>query len=50
MRIKAATFDTGGSILDWHTGIRDVFAEVSNAHGLERDWAALTNQYRRLSM
>lgn len=50
MRIKAATFDTGGTILDWHSGIRDAFAEVGLAHGLEREWAALTNQYRRLSM
>lgn len=50
MRIKAATFDTGGTILDWHTGIRDAFAEIGKAHGVQRDWGLLTNLYRRLSM
>jgi FMN phosphatase YigB (HAD superfamily) len=26
MTIKALTFDTGGTILDWHRGISDAFA------------------------
>ncbi|MBE7942747.1 MULTISPECIES: haloacid dehalogenase type II [Ramlibacter] len=50
MAIKAATFDTGGTVLDWHSGIRDALAAVGRAHGVERDWGSLTNQYRRLSM
>jgi len=50
MAIKAATFDTGGTVLDWHTGIRDALAVVGRAHGEERDWGVLTNQYRRLAM
>ncbi|WP_287876873.1 HAD-IA family hydrolase [Acidovorax sp.] len=50
MAIKAATFDTGGTVLDWHTGIRDALAVVGRAHDEERDWGVLTNQYRRLAM
>ena len=34
--IKALTFDTGGTILDWHTGISDALAKVGVRHGL--DW------------
>lgn len=50
MAIKAATFDTGGTVLDWHSGIRDALAEAGRAHGVDRNWDALTNQYRRLAM
>lgn len=50
MRLKAMTFDTGGTVLDWHSGIRDAFAAVGTMHGVERDWATIANQYRRLSM
>ena len=35
--IKALTFDTGGTILDWHTGISAALAEAGGRHGLERD-------------
>ena len=50
MEIKALTFDTGGTILDWHSGIRAALAETGARHGLERDWAALTNEYRRTAL
>lgn len=50
MRIKAVAFDTGGTVLDWHSGIRDAFAAIGRIRGVERDWATITNQYRRLSM
>ena len=26
--IKALTFDTGGTILDWHTGFKNAFKEA----------------------
>lgn len=45
--LKALTFDTGGTILDWHTGFRAALAEAGARHGLERDWADLANQIRR---
>ena len=48
--IKALTFDTGGTILDWHTGFKTALAEAGARHGLERDWPALTNELRRRSL
>ncbi len=48
--IKALTFDTGGTILDWHTGFRTALAEAGKRHGIEKDWAALTNELRRRSL
>ena len=50
MSIKALTFDTGGTILDWHTGFRDAFAAAGRKHSIERDWADLTNEYRRRTL
>ncbi len=48
--IKALTFDTGGTVLDWHSGICRAFAEAGARRGLSADWAALTNEYRRRSL
>ncbi|MCG8689701.1 MAG: HAD family hydrolase [Minwuiales bacterium] len=48
--IRALTFDTGGTILDWHTGFRKALAATGARHGLERDWAAITNALRRRSL
>lgn len=48
--IKALTFDTGGTILDWHSGFATAFAEIGARHGLKRDWAAITNELRRRSL
>jgi len=48
--IKALTFDTGGTALDWHTGFREAFAAAGARHGITRDWNALTNELRRRSM
>ena len=48
--IKALTFDTGGTILDWHTGIRSKLADLGAAHGIEQDWAVVTNEFRRRSL
>jgi len=48
--IKALTFDTGGTILDWHTGFSTAFAEAGAKHGLEKDWGAVANDLRRKSL
>jgi 2-haloacid dehalogenase len=48
--IKALTFDTGGTILDWHTGLRTALAAAGARHGLKKDWPALTNEFRRRSL
>lgn len=48
--IKALTFDTGGTILDWHTGFVDALRTLGAAHAVERDWHALANDMRRRSL
>ncbi len=48
--IRALTFDTGGTILDWHTGFSTVLAETGARHGLERNWHDITNDLRRRSL
>ena len=48
--VKALAFDTGGTILDWHSGFRDALKSIGRAYGLERDWADIANQLRRQSL
>jgi len=48
--IRALTFDTGGTILDWHGGIRAALQAAGRRRGIEADWVALTNEYRRRSL
>lgn len=50
MEIKALTFDTGGTVLDWHGGISRALAAAGARRGLTADWAAVTNDYRRRSL
>lgn len=45
--VKALTFDTGGTILDWHTGFATALGATGAKHGLSRDWAKLANEIRR---
>jgi hypothetical protein len=49
-RIKALAFDTGGTVLNWHSGIRSALSTAGERHGLLRDWAGITNEYRRRSL
>lgn len=48
--IKALTFDTGGTILDWHTGLTAALTDAGRALGVERDWAALACVFRQRSL
>jgi 2-haloacid dehalogenase len=48
--VRALTFDTGGTILDWHSGFSAALAAAGRKHGIERDWAALANELRRRSL
>ena len=48
--IRALTFDTGGTILDWHSGFSRAFAAAGKKHSLEKDWPALANELRRRSL
>ena len=46
---KVLAFDTGGTVLDWHAGLTAAMAAWGTAHGIERDWHALANEYSRRS-
>ena len=48
--VKALTFDTGGTVLDWHSGFSNALARAGTKYGLERDWRALANDLRRRSL
>tara|TARA_B100000686_G_scaffold83703_1_gene90504 strand:+ start:471 stop:1193 length:723 start_codon:yes stop_codon:yes gene_type:complete len=48
--IKALTFDTGGTILDWHTGFSTALKKLGENHEIEKDWPALANDLRRRSL
>jgi len=48
--IRALCFDTGGTVLDWHTGVRTAPAAVGARHGIDRDWASLANEFRHPSL
>jgi 2-haloacid dehalogenase len=48
--IKALTFDVGGTVLDWHRGITRAFADAGARRGLNKDWPAITNEYRRRAL
>ena len=48
--VKALTFDTGGTILDWHTGFSKALANAGAKYGLEKDWGAIANELRRRSL
>ena len=44
--IRALTFDTGGTILDWYTGFKNVLSETGAKHRLDRNWHDLANAIR----
>ena len=48
--VKALTFDTGGTILDWHSGVKGALPKTGQKHGIERDWIHITNEFRRRSL
>ncbi|MGI9352895.1 MAG: HAD family hydrolase [Rhizobiaceae bacterium] len=48
--IQALTFDTGGTILDWHTGFKNAFMSTGKKHGVDRDWTTITNELRKRSL
>ncbi len=48
--IKCLTFDTGGTVLDWHSGFRDAFKMVGEKYGIKKDWGAIANKLRKKSM
>ena len=49
-KIKAITFDTGGTILNWHTGFLNAFKKVGRKYEYDKDWASLTKKLRKCSL
>ena len=47
---KALTFDTGGTILDWHGGLVRALADAGRRRRIEADWHEVANEYRRRSL
>ena len=45
-RIKALTWDVGGTVFDWHHTIRDEVALLATSSGLDLDAAQFTNDWR----
>ncbi len=50
MNIQALAFDTGGTVLDWHSGLVRALAGIGSRHMIERDWHAMANDLRRRTM
>jgi 2-haloacid dehalogenase len=50
MKLEALTFDTGGTVLDWHGGLVAQARRLGAAQGREVDWNAFVNTWRRLAM
>ena len=46
-QIKALTFDVGGTVFDWHHGIRDEVARLASDRGVEVEAAQFANDGRR---
>ena len=49
-KVKALTFDTGGTILDWHTGFRNGFEKIKIKYNFSYNSADLANLMRRKSL
>ena len=48
--IRFLTFDTGGTILDWHAGLVEALSEAGGRTGLTHDWHDFVNEYRRRAL
>ena len=49
-QIKALTFDTGGTILDWHSGFLSALKFAGEKYGIKKNWGQITNELRRRSL
>ena len=45
-KVKALTFDVGGTVLNWHATISKATAELGGKRGITTDWPAFTNDWR----
>jgi 2-haloacid dehalogenase len=45
--VRALTFDVGGTVFDWHHGVRDEVNRLAATRGVEVDAARFANEWRR---
>ena len=50
LAVKALAFDTGGTILDWHSGLVAALKECGARRGVEHSWYEFANEYRRRAL
>jgi len=50
MDIRALAFDTGGTVLDWHSGLVAALSQVGDLNTVNRDWHSVANDWRRRAM
>ena len=50
LKIKALTFDTGGTILDWHSGFKTVLEKIKNKYDLDYSTSEYANLMRKKSL
>ena len=48
--IKALAFDVGGTVVDWHSSVSRQLSILGKEKGIEADWVALTEAWRRQSL
>lgn len=48
--IQALTFDTGGTILDWYTGICSTLSRIGQQRNIDANWSDITHDYRIKSL
>ena len=49
-KVKAFTFDTGGTVLDWHTGFKAGFDNLANKLNIKLNSFELANSFRKKSL
>ena len=49
-KIKALTFDTGGTILDWHSGFKKGFEDLKKKYNLDYNSEEMANLMRKKSL
>ncbi|OBK71314.1 haloacid dehalogenase type II [Mycobacterium sp. 1274761.0] len=47
MSLKALAFDVFGTVVDWRSSIIRELTDFGRAHGLDADWAAMADEWRR---
>ncbi|MBL1087850.1 MULTISPECIES: hypothetical protein [Streptomyces] len=47
MDIDAAVFDVFGTLTDWRSGVTEALTAVGNRAGLQADWSAVSDAWRR---